>query len=159
MAESQGGHETLRALMDRTLQKAGLENTIDLLRRFLSQIDKAPRNPHVRKAMREVVTGSVLREFDIDPDRLHHGEAPEYKEARMVAFYLLFHHGNYSYRRIGEIFGNRPAHSVRYYADRCEHYLLVPAQYRLFCRRFKAAERDLFEFITPLPKNREQNGN
>lgn len=141
-------YSELQRSLDEVVRQIGLCNTLHLLKGFIGHLEAGCKQPSYQRALTAFITQRTLQEFDLDPEKLNDSQIPEYREARMVIFHLLRHYGAMTYAIIGEKFGGRPDHSVKYFIQRCEQELSVLHDQHRLVRAYRNIETALIDFIS-----------
>lgn len=143
-------YQDLQDTLDKVVGSIGLNNTIHLLGCFIGHLEKETDKPSRQQAINSFIIHRVAKEFDIDHNNMAESELTEYVNARTICYYLLYHYSGLSYRLIGEKFGNKPGHSVKYFVGKCADLISLPKANRLFYHRFTVVEQDLIHFLSQL---------
>lgn len=143
--------------MDQLIRTVGLKKAVVLLEHFNGKLKKErgqtdaslTKRNHNSQLIFTFLVSKCSDVLGLNESEFHTSNIPEYREGRMICYYLLHTYSGLSYSRIGELFSRNKRH-VLYFCNKCEQMLSLPRFYRSFASKYAMLDKLTFEFLLSL---------
>lgn len=145
-------YSDIQNVLDQLIGKHGVKKTYTMLAVFSDnkKIEVSDRGYKLRRIKAHVVEQSILL-FDLKKSEFYHSMIPEYRQARMACYHILYDYTSSSFAKIGEEF-DRKLDSIHRYYNKCQG-LLDSSHLNLnkkFIDKYTNLERSTINFILTL---------
>ncbi|GAA0892606.1 hypothetical protein GCM10009122_22850 [Fulvivirga kasyanovii] len=139
----------LQKSLDKVLGKIGVDNTIELLESFIDNSSMETHDMEKTTLITQYIITCSIAVFNLDREQFYSSTVREYREARMVTYYLLRKYTEGSFRKIGELF-NQKKRNIIYFCRKCADMLSIPQYNETFNERYITIEKQTIAFISKL---------
>jgi len=136
----------LHAVISQAVGQVGIKNpTLIIIGLDGKTFVNHKMNLHPRELSRLLVSRCITI-FSLLQEEFHTSEETNYRDARMLCYYLLHNNTHFSYRLIAEHFG-RSKRQVLYYCNKCKEMIELSQFHKELMKKYKDLEALTLEFL------------
>ena len=140
--------EEFNMALDQVVNELGLTKSTGLLKSFLKNL-KCSNDVTKVKLVKAFIINQSIQLFAIQEAQFLTSTTPEYKEARMACYQILYQYTQSSHALIGELFHKNKRH-VLHYCTIFKEIMEVPHTRRSFVEKYNTLEEQTIAFIGKL---------
>jgi chromosomal replication initiation ATPase DnaA len=144
-----GDLQKIQKSINRIVSNIGIEDAAIMFEKISNNTSLDVSELEKVKFITGFIVSRSITIFNLKEDRFMTSIIPEYRQARMACFHLIYTYTEISYPKIGELFG-RNRRSVMYYFNECSDRLSVPIGHREFVEKYNLLKKHTLEFIGKL---------
>ena len=142
-------YHDLQQSIDTLIGKFGLHKTIEVIDSLSGNTELQSKDSEKVKLLLVFIISQAIEVFNLKEEHFYSSAVQEYREARMVCYYLLKKYTDTSYAKIGENF-NQSKRAILYNYHKCDEILSIPQFYKALVEKFKTLENNTINFIAKL---------
>ncbi len=135
--------------VDRLISKFGISKTLRIMDHLLGNRTLQTSKKQKAQVLTAFIISESKRLYGCEEESLCNENSKEFREARMVAYYLIKKYTNMSYQELGKQFGQSKRAAIHHY-QKCKDVLSIPQFHKDFVAIYDVLEENILQFIAKI---------